>query len=289
MRTISTRDVPRQPEPAASPHSRATKSRRAFTAWAAAASLAPLALYFLVRPVVGTDAIALAITAAVSVVFACAAAAARRRSGRAALLIAVGFALALAVTVVSGGSSLPFKLYRPATTGLLGLSCLISVALHRPLLLYVLRSAARRYPQARLALAQAQTPHGQAKLRRATVGIGLLFLAEAAITTVLALSLSTGAFLLASRAARLIGIAAGAGILSYFARRSTPTARAVAPSQTVGTTEGTIMHKPSKRSWFGPKRVGIGFRPQTWQGWLIIATVIITVIMVRFVFHIHHL
>ena len=82
MRTISTRDVPRQPEPAASPHSRATQSRRAFTAWAAAASLAPLALYILVRPVVGTDAIALAITAAVSVVFACAAAVGSARSNR---------------------------------------------------------------------------------------------------------------------------------------------------------------------------------------------------------------
>jgi hypothetical protein len=24
-----------------------------------------------------------------------------------------------------------------------------------------------------------------------------------------------------------------------------------------------------KRSWFGPKRIGWGLRPQTWQGWLI--------------------
>ncbi|HEX3787679.1 MAG TPA: hypothetical protein VHW44_07460 [Pseudonocardiaceae bacterium] len=30
------------------------------------------------------------------------------------------------------------------------------------------------------------------------------------------------------------------------------------------------MSSSSGRSWFGPKRVGVGLRPQTWQGWLII-------------------
>jgi hypothetical protein len=26
---------------------------------------------------------------------------------------------------------------------------------------------------------------------------------------------------------------------------------------------------PGKRPWFGPKRVGSGYRPQTWQGWIV--------------------
>jgi hypothetical protein len=37
------------------------------------------------------------------------------------------------------------------------------------------------------------------------------------------------------------------------------------------------------RPWFGPKRVGIGFRPQTWQGWLVtlaVPAVIVVVIAV---------
>ena len=25
-----------------------------------------------------------------------------------------------------------------------------------------------------------------------------------------------------------------------------------------------------RKSWFGPKRIGWGIRPQTWQGWLIV-------------------
>jgi hypothetical protein len=25
-----------------------------------------------------------------------------------------------------------------------------------------------------------------------------------------------------------------------------------------------------RRAWFGPKRIGCGIRPQTWQGWVIV-------------------
>jgi len=40
----------------------------------------------------------------------------------------------------------------------------------------------------------------------------------------------------------------------------------------------------SKQPWFGPKRVGYGYGPRTWQGWLItIIVVIIILLVVRFV------
>jgi len=35
-----------------------------------------------------------------------------------------------------------------------------------------------------------------------------------------------------------------------------------------------------QRPWFGPKRVGWGLRPQTWQGWLIIALFVVVIIAV---------
>ena len=39
------------------------------------------------------------------------------------------------------------------------------------------------------------------------------------------------------------------------------------------------------RPWFGPKRIGFGLRPQTWQGWLLIgaltAVVVILVVALR--------
>jgi hypothetical protein len=39
------------------------------------------------------------------------------------------------------------------------------------------------------------------------------------------------------------------------------------------------------RSWFGPKRVGFGLRPQTWQGWLVTlgGAAVVVVLIVLFV------
>jgi hypothetical protein len=33
-----------------------------------------------------------------------------------------------------------------------------------------------------------------------------------------------------------------------------------------------------KRPWFGPKRIGYGLRPQTWQGWTVMLALAIVVI-----------
>ncbi len=37
------------------------------------------------------------------------------------------------------------------------------------------------------------------------------------------------------------------------------------------------------RSWCGPKRVGYGYRPQTWQGWSIMALFVVVVILVALI------
>ena len=37
--------------------------------------------------------------------------------------------------------------------------------------------------------------------------------------------------------------------------------------------------------WFGPNRSGVGYRPRTWQGWVIlvagVATLVVTVVLLR--------
>ncbi len=35
----------------------------------------------------------------------------------------------------------------------------------------------------------------------------------------------------------------------------------------------------NRRAWFGPKRIGWGVRPQTWQGWLVTAAVIVVIVV----------
>ncbi|HVW42348.1 MAG TPA: hypothetical protein VHC18_13450 [Amycolatopsis sp.] len=35
-----------------------------------------------------------------------------------------------------------------------------------------------------------------------------------------------------------------------------------------------------RRPWFGPKRIGWGIRPQTWQGWLVLIVVVVALVVV---------
>ncbi|WP_329449484.1 hypothetical protein OG894_00290 [Streptomyces sp. NBC_01724] len=39
-----------------------------------------------------------------------------------------------------------------------------------------------------------------------------------------------------------------------------------------------------KQSWFGPQRTGIGWRPQTWQGYLITLAVVVAALAAKFAF-----
>lgn len=40
------------------------------------------------------------------------------------------------------------------------------------------------------------------------------------------------------------------------------------------------------RPWFGPKRIGFGIRPVTWQGWVVtVVAVAVIVLVVRLVMH----
>lgn len=33
------------------------------------------------------------------------------------------------------------------------------------------------------------------------------------------------------------------------------------------------------RPWFGPKRIGYGIRPQTWQGWTVMIALVVVVLV----------
>jgi preprotein translocase subunit SecE len=36
----------------------------------------------------------------------------------------------------------------------------------------------------------------------------------------------------------------------------------------------------TNRPWFGPKRIGYGLRPQTWQGWLIVLVFVAAFVLI---------
>jgi hypothetical protein len=39
-------------------------------------------------------------------------------------------------------------------------------------------------------------------------------------------------------------------------------------------------NQQGRRPWLGPKRIGYGLRPQTWQGWLITAVLVAVLILI---------
>jgi hypothetical protein len=36
----------------------------------------------------------------------------------------------------------------------------------------------------------------------------------------------------------------------------------------------------TRQPWFGPKRVGYGIRPQTWQGWAVVLAFVVLIVAV---------
>jgi hypothetical protein len=250
------------------PPTRGAVRRRVAVLWLAT-SLGPLLLYFLARSYVDSDVVALAISAVVPAVVTVVAAAWRRQVRLLGALAVVGVGVALAATAVTGGSSLPLKLYRPLVTGVVGLVVLLSALLRRPLLVPVLDRLAGRLPVIRLSRRTATV---------VTVIIGVSFLVEALATVSLALTMSTGAFLIASRLVRIAVFVAGAAAAAWYLRRHAwPPTEATAANAPAGT---------RSRTWFGPRRAGLGWgRPQTWQARVIVAAVIALIVVARVVFH----
>jgi hypothetical protein len=147
----------------------------------------PIAVYFLLRPHVGSDATALAIGGALPAAWTLARLAWRWRLDPIGLIAVLGFGVALLVTVLSGGNALALKLHEAPLTGAFGVVCLVSVAVRRPLLPTVLQLFGRS---------------GQATIRRAaaaTVVVGATFLTDAVTRVVLAVTLPTSTFLAVSR------------------------------------------------------------------------------------------
>jgi hypothetical protein len=189
---------------------------------AAASIVAPALAYTLIRPHVASSAAALLAAMAIPAGWTLATFAWRRRADRLGLLSVAGLGIALAVTYLTGGSTLALELQDPAETAAIGLACMVSVIARRPLYLIALRLLARRNAQAARMLAD------PAIRRSATVEtaiIGAIFLVHAIAITILALTLPTVTFLAVYRLVGLPIIAAGLAVLIWYRRRRRGKAR----------------------------------------------------------------
>jgi hypothetical protein len=187
------------------------------------AGLVPIAAYLVFRQVLHSDTYALAISEVIALAWTVAAGRRQRRVNAVVLATAVILAVAFVITLLAGGSALPLKLRRGAITGPLGVACLVSVGMRRPLLPALLEGAARAAPAgmgARLQRVRASLSQDAAMGLTAIVGLTLL--GDAAAQVALAFTVSTTTFVAITGLVRLAvaAVGIGAGVVYVRSRRA---------------------------------------------------------------------
>src|ERR1700733_12364743 len=184
----------------------------------------PVVAYVVLSDTLHSNLAALAITEAIPVAWVLAMGLRKRAVDPIVLVVAIVLATAVLVSIASGDSTLPLKLRRAVITGSLGVACIGSVLVRRPLLPVVADRVARTWPRdERIPLAFGRRASPRQTLILTTI-VGVTLLADATAQITLALSVSTAAFLGASRLARLaisaVGLGAGALYLRWVAAPS---------------------------------------------------------------------
>lgn len=176
-------------------------------------AVVPLVVYTVLRPHVGGDATALLVAAAVPAVFTLAKLAWRRRLDPIGVIAVGGFGIAVFVLVATGGDPIVLKLHEAVVTGPLGLVCLASVAIGKPLHQVVLRLVSRRKPELDRLL---RAPGARRTSMVVTALLGATMVVHALVLLALALSLPTRTYLEVSRPIGLAVLAVGLGSLFWY-------------------------------------------------------------------------
>ena len=174
----------------------------------------PLLVFFVLLGVLGNATGALAVTDGIPLVWLLAYGIWRRQIEPVALVALAVFALALVVSIAFGGSALPLELRRAVFPGTVGLACLISLAVHRPLLVVVVTRARRARGEETEGESKLDSPGARRSLAILTAIIGITLVADAAAQIILALTLSTTRFVVVARIASYVII--GCGIVVGF-------------------------------------------------------------------------
>jgi hypothetical protein len=179
-------------------------NRRRQMRHAALLMLLPVLVYAAVRPLVSSDALGLAIAGGVPTLYSLALALVRRQADPVALVSAVGFGVACAVSLLSGGSSLPMKLQEAPITFGVGSVMLVAVLIRRP------------FPVGRVLRIPSASKRIDSSLGAV---IGVFLMLHALVHVALAVALSTSAYLVTSRILDTGTLVAGLVGLNVYVRR----------------------------------------------------------------------
>jgi hypothetical protein len=197
-------------------------SLRAMAPGAIGGGVVPLAVYYLVRSHVGSDAPALMIAGAPAAGWIGLQWLRTRRIDPIGGIVLFGFIAGLLASVLLGGSAFVLKVRDSAFTALFGLGCLVSLLAPRPLMFHIGRSLSAGNDPAKLAAYEElwSMPTAPRTFRLITVVWALGLMGEAAARVVLAEVLPTGPFLAVSPV--LGGVVLGSlfGFTVWFSRRA---------------------------------------------------------------------
>lgn len=186
-------------------------------------TIVPVLLYELLRTPLHNSVLALAIGAAVPVVWTLGRFVVTRRVDPIGLIGVFGFGVGLLVAWLSGGNPILLELRDALPSAVIGLAFLVAMAFGKPLTAVVVRLAARNNPRPAAAGRGGQPSKTTIVLN---VLIGVVLLVHSAALTVLALSVSLNSYVALSRPVGW-GIL-GAGILGLLWLRKRAVSRAAA-------------------------------------------------------------
>ncbi|HTX08245.1 MAG TPA: VC0807 family protein [Solirubrobacteraceae bacterium] len=179
----------------------------------------PIIAFVVLLEIIGNATGALAITDGIPVLWALAFAIWRRRIEPITLIPVAVFTLALVLTIAFGGSPLPLELRRSWFPGTVGLACLISLAVHRPLLVLAAAKLSAAHPeQAGNGGLGLEAPERRRLLTVLTAIVGVTGTADAAAQIALALTVSTATFGVVARIASYAIIASGLAVGALYVR-----------------------------------------------------------------------
>jgi hypothetical protein len=160
----------------------------------------PLAVYFLVRHHVSSDAAALALAGIPAATWVVIQWFRQRRIDPISATMLVGFLLGLILSAALGGDAFVLKVRDSALTSLLGIACLVSLRIGRPVMFYVGRAVSAGADPAQYAAYNAlwDRPSGPGAFRVLTAVWGVGLICDAGLRLSLASILPTGTFLAAS-------------------------------------------------------------------------------------------
>jgi hypothetical protein len=186
------------------------RPRRPSPTWLVGIDLTAVAIFLAAEQQLGAAA-SLALAGALPAAWTLADWARRRSVDRLALASIAIFALGATGSLLFGGDLLPMKLARPTAVGILGLICLASAAINRP----VLAIAAGLIGTG----GRGGFPLRRREYRIATILLGLVALIDCLTQVALALTLSTANFVLIGSAARWSILGCGGAITLRYLRR----------------------------------------------------------------------